>query len=330
MNRPLRVLAAVTGLFLVLLIIGPLVIPVPPLPDIQPVEALADPDSRFLTANGLQVHYKEAGTDEPVMILLHGFGASVFSWREVMGPLSQYARVVAYDRPAFGLTERPLPGSWKGESPYGVEGNLTLLLGLMDALGMEKAILVGNSAGGRLAVQAALAHPERVSGLVLVDAAIYTGNRRPFGILQPLVHTPQMDRLGPFFARSLAGEQGEAFLRAAWHDPSRITPEIQAGYRKPLHMANWDAALWEFTKAGSGNEDLAPRLRGIFLPTLVISGENDQIIPAADSVRLASELPGARLAVLPACGHLPQEECPDLFLNPVIEFIRDHFSEALP
>lgn len=330
MNRPLRAFAAVAGLFLVLLIIGPLVIPIPPLPDIQPVEELADPDSRFLTVNGLQVHYKEAGTGEPAMILLHGFGASVFSWREVMHPLSQYERVVAYDRPAFGLTERPLPGSWKGESPYGVEGNLTLLLGLMDALGIEKAILMGHSAGGRLAVQAALTHPERVSGLVLIDAAVYTGGRRPFGILQPWVHTPQMNRLGPFFARSLAGDQGEAFLQAAWHDPSRITSEIQAGYRKPLHMANWDVALWEFTKAGSGSEDLALRLREISLPTLVISGEDDRIIPAADSVRLASDIPGARLAVIPACGHLPQEECPVLFLNTVEEFIKDPFSETLP
>ena len=330
MNRPLRVFAAVVGFVLVLLIVGPLVIPIPPLPDIQPVEELADPDSRFITVNGLQVHTKEAGTGEPTMILLHGFGASVFSWREVMQPLSQYGRVVAYDRPAFGLTERPLPGSWKEESPYGVEGNLTLLLGLMDALGIEKAILIGNSAGGRLAVQAALTHPERVSGLVLVDAAIYTGSRRPFGILQPLIYTPQMDRLGPFFARSLAGAQGEAFLQAAWHDPSRITPEIQTGYRKPLHMANWDVALWEFTRAGSGSEDLAPRLKEIALPTLVISGEDDRIIPAADSVRLSADIPGARLVVIPACGHVPQEECPVFFLDAVEGFLKDHFSGSLP
>lgn len=330
MNRPLRVLGAVAGLILALLILGPLVIPIPPLPDIQPAEELADPDSQFITVNGVQVHYKEAGTGEPVMILLHGFGASVFSWREVMPLLSRYGRVVAYDRPAFGLTQRPLPGSWKEENPYGVDGNITLLLGLMDALGIEKAILIGNSAGGRLAVQAALTHPERVSGLVLVDAAIYTGSRRPFGILQPLVYTPQMDRLGPFFARSLAGDQGEAFLQAAWHDPSRITPEIRAGYRKPLHMANWDVALWEFTKAGSGAEDLAPRLSEISIPTLVISGEDDRIIPPADSIRLASDIPGTRLAVIPACGHVPQEECPVTFLDAVQEFLKEHFFATLP
>ena len=124
----------------------------------------------------------------------------------------------------------------------------------------KQAVLVGNSAGGRLAVQAALSQPERVSALVLVDAAIYTGRGQSFGILRPLVFTPQMDRLGPFFARSLAGEQGDEFLRTAWHDPGKITAEIMAGYRKPLRVDNWDRALWEFTKVGSGSEDLTQRL----------------------------------------------------------------------
>ena len=328
--KPLRLIGIFMLVGLLVITIGPLVIPIPPLPDPPPLSALVDEDSRFIEVNGIDVNYKQYGSGEPVMILLHGFGASTFSWREVMKPLSEYGTVIAFDRPAFGLTERPLPGSWKGESPYGVEGNLTLLLGLMDALGIEKAILIGNSAGGRLAVQAALTHPERVSGLVLVDAAIYTGSRRTFGILQPLIYTPQMDRLGPFFARSLAGAQGEAFLQAAWHDPSRITPEIQTGYRKPLHMANWDVALWEFTRAGSGSEDLAPRLKEIALPTLVISGEDDRIIPAADSVRLSADIPGARLVVIPACGHVPQEECPVFFLDAVEGFLKDHFSGSLP
>ena len=91
------------------------------------------------------------GQGEPVLILLHGFGASEFSWREVMEPLSTYGRVIAYDRPAFGLTERPMEGNWTGTNPYSVQGNVELLDGLMDELGVDKAILVGNSAGGGVA-----------------------------------------------------------------------------------------------------------------------------------------------------------------------------------
>ena len=327
MNRPIRVLLAVAGFLIFLIVAAPLIVPLPPLSDITPLQELADPDSRFIQVNGLSVHNKKYGDGEPVMILMHGFGASTFSWREVVQPLSQTGTVIVYDRPAFGLTERPMPGSWQDGNPYSTEGNLNLLFGLMDALDVQKAILVGNSAGGRLAVQAALSQPERVSALVLVDAAIYTGGGRSFGILRPLVFTPQMDRLGPFFARSLAGEQGDEFLRTAWHDPGKITPEIMAGYRKPLRSANWDRALWEFTKAGSGSEDLTPRLVELRLPVLVITGDDDRIVPTADSVRLGDEIPGAKLVVLPDCGHVPHEECPAPFLQAVNEFIQSKSSQ---
>lgn len=322
MNRPLRTLLIVIVVLALLVVFVPLVIPLPPLADTAPISELADPDSRFITVNGIQVHYKQYGSGEPVMILLHGFGASVFSWREVLQPLGQIGTVIAYDRPAFGLTERPLPGSWQGANPYGVQGNLDLLFGLMDSLGVSKAVLVGNSSGGRLAVQAALAQPQRVSGLVLVDAAIYTGGGQRFGLLAPIVNTPQMDRLGPILARGIAGDQGTQFIQAAWHDPSKITEAITAGYRKPLRVADWDIALWQFTKAGTGDEDLAPRLSELSMPVLVVAGDDDRIVPTADSVRLGGDIPGAQLEVFPACGHVPQEECPAAFLQPVEAFVR--------
>ena len=322
MNRPLRTLLVVIVVLALLVVFVPLVIPLPPLADTAPISELADPDSRFITVNGIQVHYKQYGSGEPVMILLHGFGASVFSWREVLQPLGQIGTVIAYDRPAFGLTERPLPGSWQGANPYGVQGNLDLLFGLMDSLGVSKAILVGNSSGGRLAVQAALAQPQRVSGLVLVDPAIYTGGGQRFGLLAPIVNTPQMDRLGPILTRGIAGDQGTQFLQTAWHDPSKITEAITAGYRKPLRVVDWDIALWQFTKAGTGDEDLAPRLSELRMPVLVAAGDDDRIVPTADSVRLGGDIPGAKLEIFPACGHVPQEECPAAFLQPVEAFMR--------
>ena len=322
MNRPLRTLLVVIVVLALLVVFVPLVIPLPPLADTAPISELADPDSRFITVNGIQVHYKQYGSGEPVMILLHGFGASVFSWREVLQPLGQIGTVIAYDRPAFGLTERPLPGSWQGANPYGVQGNLDLLFGLMDSLGVSKAILVGNSSGGRLAVQAALAQPQRVSGLVLVDPAIYTGGGQRFGLLAPIVNTPQMDRLGPILTRGIAGDQGTQFLQTAWHDPSKITEAITAGYRKPLRVVDWDIALWQFTKAGTGDEDLAPRLSELRMPVLVVAGDDDRIVPTADSVRLGGDIPGAKLEIFPACGHVPQEECPAAFLQPVEAFMR--------
>lgn len=319
MRKAWRFALIATVVILVVVLVGPFLVPVPPLEDTVPPEQLADADSRFTELNGLDVHYKTAGASEPVFILLHGFGASVFSWRKVMEPLGELGFVVAFDRPAFGLTERPL--SWgEGDNPYTPEAQVDLVAGLMDTLDIDTAVLVGNSAGGTVAVNFALAHPERVDALVLVSAAIYRGGGAPSWI-QPLLHTPQVDRLGPLLARQIEA-RGDAFLGDAWHDPSKLTPEERAGYRKPLRVENWDRALWEFTKA-SNQPDLTDAVQGITIPSLVISGDDDRIVPVESSVRLADELPNAELVVIPNCGHVPQEECPGPVLDAVRAFLTD-------
>jgi pimeloyl-ACP methyl ester carboxylesterase len=306
------------GLILVtlLVVIVPFLIPVPPLEDTSSRRALADEDSRFSEVSGLEVHFKEAGSGDPAFLLLHGFGASTFSWREVIEPLAEHGRVIAYDRPAFGLTERPL--EWEGQNPYGPEAQVELVFELMDALELDQAVLVGNSAGGTVALQAALARPDRVSGLILVDAAVYTGGGAP-ALVRPLLYTPQMNHLGPLLARRIARD-GDEFIRRAWHDPDRINPAVFAEYRKPLQVPDWDRALWELTKA-SRSADLEARLDQVVVPTLVITGDDDRIVPTEESLQLAAEIPGAVLAVLDECGHLPQEECPVQFLGAVRTFL---------
>ncbi len=306
------------GILLLLLLVGPFLVPVPPLEGTVPARRLADPDSRFVEVDGLTVHYKLAGEGEPVFLLLHGFGASTFSWREVMTPLAELGTVVAYDRPAFGLTERPLPGEWeRGENPYDAKAQVALALQLLDTLGYEEAIFVGNSAGGTVAVQTALAHPERVRALVLVDPAVYTGGPGP--VVHWLLNTPQADHVGPLLVRSIQS-RGESLLETAWHDPSAITPEIRAGYRQPLQAEHWDRALWELSQAREP-DDLPERVDELAPPVLVITGDDDRVVPTEQSVRLAAEIPGAELEVLEACGHVPQEECPEPFMDAVRAFV---------
>lgn len=319
MKKGWKMTLFILGASFVLLLIGPFLVPVPPLEGTQSPQALSDPDSRFIEINGINVHYKLAGDGEPVFILLHGFGASTFSWREVMGPFSELGTVIAYDRPAFGLTERPL--DWKENNPYTQESNIQILLGLMDAFAIKEAILIGNSAGGTLATAFTLEHPDRVTALIEVSAAIYQ-TRPDSGFLNWLLQTPQMDHVGPLIARRLAGRQGDAFIESAWHNPSlfQANPEIAAGYRVPLIAENWDRALWEHTKAAQP-PNLADRLGQIQVPTLVISGDDDQIVPVDNSIRLAEDIPGAQLVVIDNCGHLPQEECPDDFMESVINFL---------
>lgn len=325
MKKGWKITLGVLGVLLVLLLIGPFVVPIPPLEGTQAPETLAGPESQFIEINNLNIHYLEAGTGTPVFILLHGFGASTFSWREVIEPLAEHGRVIAYDRPAFGLTERPL--SWEGDNPYTQESNIRFLLGLMNALEIEQAVLVGNSAGGTLATAFTLAHPNRVQGLVQVNAAIYQ-TRPDSPLLNWLFQTPQMNRIGPLVARQLAGGQGDAFIESAWYDPSPLEnkPEIIEGYRKPLQVNNWDRALWEHTKATRA-PNLAENLTAIQVATLVIAGRYDQIVPLESSLQLAEDIPGADLVVLDQCGHLPQEECPTPFTDALLLFTNQLLEE---
>jgi pimeloyl-ACP methyl ester carboxylesterase len=302
---------------LVVIVLVPLVVPIPPLRDTVPPRELADADSRFVTLDGLDVHYKVAGQGEPALILLHGFGASVYSWRDVMALLGEQGLVAAFDRPAFGLTERPLKGAWTGANPYAPETAADLTVALMDALQVERAVLVGHSAGGAIAIETALRHPERVRALVLVAPAVYEGGAPP--AVQPLLRLPQVRRLGPLLVRWLLPRAGVQGVLSAWYDPERIPPEVLEAYQRPLRAENWDRALWELTLA-SRRVDTA-RLSELSMPVLVITGDSDTIVSPADSQRLAEELPNAQLVVIPRSGHLPQEEHPALFVDAVGAFV---------
>jgi len=315
-RRFLRGLGITLLVLLFIVLVGPFLVPVPPAEGTRPFSELADPDSKFVEINNLNIHYKVMGQGEPVFVLLHGFGASLYSWHAVMEPLSQIGTVIAYDRPAFGLTERPM--TWTGTNPYSSQANIELLLGLLDHFNIEKAILVGNSAGGTVSMQFALQYPERVQALILVDPAVYNGGGGP-SWLRLLYRAPQMQHLGPLVVRSIQS-RGLEIIKMAWHDPSRITQETFDGYTRPLHAENWDRALWYFTLA-SEDPSLINHLKDFSVPILVITGDDDRIVPTANSVRLARELPNAQLAVIREAGHVPQEEQPAAFMQAVMEFL---------
>lgn len=322
MKRWQKILLNSLLILVVLACIGPFLVPVPSLEGTVTESELADPDSKFIEVNDVTIHYKEQGSGERTFILLHGFGASVFSWREVMEDFAAQGRVIAYDRPAFGLTPRPMPDEWKdGVNPYSMESNVELLRGLMDALGIQKATLVGNSAGGGVAVAFALRYPERTESLVLVDPGVGGGGGDRFPTwLSPLMWTPQMRHIGPLLVRSIA-DSGNDTIRLAWSDPNNVTDAIIEGYRKPLRSNHWDRALYEFSFAPAYPE-LRPQLPQLRLPVLVIVGEDDHIIPVDYMTAIAAEIPGAQLILLPGCGHVPHEECPQVFMENVLAFLQ--------
>lgn len=318
LKRSARAALIAVGMVLLLALTVPFLVPVPPLSGLVAPEQLADADSEFIEVNGLRLHVKRSGQGEPVMILLHGFGSHTESWRTVRPALAAVGTVIAFDRPAFGLTERPL--TWDGPSPYGPDAQVALVVGLMDKLGIEQAILVGNSAGGTISVQVALRSPTRVSALVLVDPAIYAGGGTP-ALMQPLLNSPQMRHLGPLLARSQASNLSSLLL-SAYHDPTKATPDMLAFYQRPLKVENWDRAFYEFLAASRVPNTLSDDVKRLALPVLVLTGEFDTWVPTAQSIRLSQEIPGAQLAVIANCGHVPQEECPQDFVQAVVPFVQ--------
>lgn len=319
MKRRSMVILGVAVILIVSLSVVPFLIPIPPLSGTFPPERLGDEESRFVELNGVTVHYKIYGGGEPVMVLLHGFGAYLFSFEPVVSELSEYGTVIAFDRPAFGFTERPILDTWSCQNPYTNEFAADLTVALMDSLGLEKAILVGHSAGGAVAMLTYFGHPERVEALVLEDAAVYGSGGAP-SFISAISWLPQVQRLGPLLVRSIAGESGIGTIYLAWHDDSKVSPDTIEGYKRPLMAEDWDYALWQFTVAAHPL-GLDANLSRIAVPTLVITGSDDQIIPASQSVRLASEIPGATLTVIPDCGHIPHEEAPSAFISTMVNFL---------
>ena len=301
--------------------LGPFFVPIAELDGLVPAEEFIEADSRFIEVNDVNVHYKEAGTGETTFILLHGFGGSTFSWREVMDDFSQNGRVIAYDRPAFGLTERPMPEDWV-ENPYGIKANIELLRGLLDEFGIDKVALVGNSAGGGVSGAFALEYPERVDALILVDPGVGGGRGPQFPAWAlPLMWTPQMRHLGPLMMRDYQ-ETLPNTIEREWYDTNKLTDEVRQEYLKLLQIEEWDRAFYELTFAPAYPE-LRPLLPQLTVPVFIVAGREDRLIRAFYFEAIATEIPNAQLTLIPQCGHIPQEECPIQFMEAVLRYLEN-------
>ncbi len=279
--------------------------------------AQAEPSAEFVELNGLDVrivrteYAGDCGCTPPLIVLMHGFGASTFSWREVSQPLAAFGDVISYDRPAFGLTERPT--EWSGENPYGFEGNFALLDDLVARFGDgRRIVLVGHSAGGQLAAEYARQRPTLQTSLVLVDAAILTTGGGSGG-LGWFLQLPQMQKLGPMLVAGIA-TSGDDLLEESYYNKAQLTQTVYDGYHKPLKIKGWEQAFYNFTIAPRDN-DLKDNLSALTMPTLVITGEYDTVVPASDAPLLQQQIAGSQLEVISDSAHLPQEEQPAAFME---------------
>lgn len=319
MNR-MKTIAKWVGMTLLVLLllaaIVPFLIPVTPLENLGSPQAVALPESQFLTipfsgTDGIDIHYladEPEEEDEPTFVLLHGSVFNAFTWNEVFSFFDERGRVIAYDQIPYGLSEKLVAGDWSGPNPYSTDAAIEQLITLLDTLSVEKAILVGNSYGSVLALKTALTYPERVEALILADSAVYVQESMP----ESVINLPQVQRLGPLFGRMIGGS--EAFVRQTYLDSSAIDDERMHLTLIHMEVSEWDEALWAYLQEwGTAPIDLADQLIAVSQPSLVITGDSDMIVPVADSERLANTLPNADFTVIAKCGHVPQEECPAQF-----------------
>ena len=259
--------------------------------------------------------------DAPIIVLLHGFGSSTTTWSDIAPALAAAGTdVIAYDRPAFGFTERILDDALAtfrartGVDLYGSDGQIALLDALLDELldtgdtgppSPRPVLLVGHSAGGTLAAEYALRRPERLAGVVLLAPAILTTGGAPAWV-RPVLGFAPVARGGPFLAR-FAARGADRLLDASWHDPSRVTDAMRATYAAPQAVVDWERGLWELVRA-AGTFLVAERPEDITVPVLLITGDDDRVVPTADTLELARRIPKAELVVLERVGHIPQEE----------------------
>jgi pimeloyl-ACP methyl ester carboxylesterase len=270
------------------------------------------PADQFVRVGEQLVHVEQAGSGEPV-VLIHGFGASTYAWRKVMPALAASHRVVASDLNGFGYTQRP-----KSRAGYTREAQAELVLGTLDALGIDRAHFAGHSYGGGLTLYLASQHPERFRSMVLVDssAPTYANDRRSrAAALRPL------DAL---FVRTLVLRPGmvrKGLLRS-YYDDSLVTPELVQAYLDRLAIEGVVDAFYGLTAPAPPGEPVD--LAKIAIPSLVIWGAHDELISPEMGRRAAARLQHAEFVLFAESGHIPMEEEPEAFLRAVLPFLERH------
>jgi len=267
--------------------------------------------ARFDSIAGLRIRYVRAGTG-PTVLLIHGLGSSIYTWKEIIPVLARDHDVVALDLPGFGRSDQP--------PDLSIAVYPATILGLLDRLGIARASLVGHSLGGAVATIVAARHPAGVDRLVLLDAAGFS--------LGP------SDR--PWLLRLLASDVGRVLtrlprrrffvtlgLRQVFYDDRKVTADRVDEYLAPVERPGATEALRSLLSGlGAGAfmpfEDAAKQVRA---PTLVVWGQEDEWIPAHDADRFVTAIPGARKVLLGACGHMPQEELPAQVSRLLSEFL---------
>jgi pimeloyl-ACP methyl ester carboxylesterase len=273
----------------------------------------APPPSVFVEVAGMKMHLRDEGPRDDLspIVLLHGSGSSLHAWEGWVAALRGQRRVITLDLPGFGLT---------GPSPDGVytlDNDVRVVVALLDKLGVARCVLGGNSLGGAVAWRTALAHPSRVDKLILVDAGGYGSPSTSIPLGFRLARMPVVSWLLQNTLPRFLVVQG---MRDVFGDPAKVTPEmVDRAVELTQREGNRRAFIERFRQRSSAS--LARRIPELKLPTLVMWGGRDRLIPPADAERFHRDIAGSTLAMFDDLGHAPEEEDPARSVAAVKQFL---------
>jgi pimeloyl-ACP methyl ester carboxylesterase len=256
-------------------------------------------ESGFVQAGPHRLHYLEAGSGPP-LLLVHGLASNATrDWGRLVGPLGRQFHVYAPDLPGFGDSERP------PDAEYSIPMQVEAVRSFMAAVGIERARVAGLSMGGWIACRLAGSHPEAVERLVVVDAAGMrpTGPDIPAEVLLP------------------HDEEGVRRLAATVYHRAPVPPSFVARDILAHRLREEWVVRRALLSMAAGRDWLNGTLGRADMPVLVVWGKQDALIPVAYAEQLAAEFPRAELRVLDGCGHVPIADCPDEFDREVVPFL---------
>ncbi len=272
----------------------------------------AQAPSQFLAVDGLQVHVRDEGPrDDPQpLVLIHGTSDSLHTWDAWTAALQPERRVIRFDLPGFGLTG-PRP-----DNDYSIQRYVAFTGALLDRLGVQRCVLIGNSLGGQIAWASALAMPQRVQKLVLVDAGGYA--LEPQDV--PLAFRLAQNRSARWLlAYLLPRGLVQNSVRNVYGDPTKVTPElVDRYYDMALRSGNRQALGYRIDLVRA---DSSQSIKRLTQPTLVLWGALDRLIPVQSGQRFVHDIAGARLVVFEGLGHVPHEEDPVQTVREVQRFL---------
>lgn len=277
----------------------------------------ADLEARYLeapadlrTVGPWRLHVRDSGPRQaPVVVLLHGFGASLQTWDLWARGLSQTHRVIRLDLPGSGLSP-PDP-----DQDYTDARSLQLLRSLLDELGVSRATMVGHSMGGRIAWTFAAQHPERTDKLVLIAPDGFASEGFEYG--KPMDVPFSLSLMRQVLPKPLL----RMSLKSAYAQPESLTDALTTRYHELLLAPGARQAMLDRLKQTALQEP-GPLLRQIKAPTLLVWGESDAMIPASNARDYLQAIVGSRLFLYPGVGHLPHEEASEVSLKAVVDFLR--------